>query len=197
LGSFAENLLTVSKIPILFLPEDGEEEPGKTSKILFPTDFSKSSLIAFTLFLNDLKSFQGDLILFHAELSADTLSESAGIGFATLVPEQFWIEQDRLIEEGFNQLMHLADAHGIRTKKILRQNVHNIPRAIEWVAEEERVELIVMASRAKSVGFALLGGIAKEIFRMKRWPVWVYGPEAIRSAAISATPRLECLNVSP
>ena len=36
-----------------------------------------------------------------------------------------------------------------------------------------------MASLRRGLESAIMGSVAKEVFRIREWPVWVCGPEAI------------------
>ena len=60
---------------------------------------------------------------------------------------------------------------------MIQDGVFNTPTAIQKVAQEENVDFVAMASVGRGLESAVLGSVAKEIFRLRKWPVWVCGPE--------------------
>ena len=178
LGSFAESLLAASSVPILFLSE-GAEQPEAVHKVLFPTDFSKASKLALDLFLKQMNGFQGEIILFHAIPPPGAIFDSAVLGIPLYLPDSYWLEQKAWTDRECDQMLKNVTSKGFKARMVAQDGVLNTPAAIQKIAELEKVDFIGMASVSRGIQSAVLGSVAKEIFRLRKWPVWVCGPEVI------------------
>ncbi len=178
LGSFAESLLAGSSVPLLFLSESAGF-PKAAQKILFPTDLSGASLKALSLFLGQMKGYAGEIVLFHAVSPPGAIFDTGIMGVPVYLPESYWIEQRQWTEQESKRFMNLATERGFRARMVMQEGVLNTPLAIEKCASEESVEMIAMASVSRGLDRAVLGSVAKEIFRLRKWPVWVCGPETV------------------
>lgn len=176
LGSFAESLLASSPIPILFL---NDTKDVSSSKILFATDLSESSRTALDLFLDEMKGYSGELVLFHAVSPPGAIFDTGIMGVPVYLPESYWLEQKQWTERECDLILKSVKSKGFNVRMVVQDGVLNTPAAIEKCAQDENVGLIGMASVSRGLESAVIGSVAKEIFRSRRWPVWVCGPEAI------------------
>jgi len=191
MGSFAERLLGESPIPVLFLSDRHEGLP-QLKKILFPTDFSESSKCALELLLNEFQGFGGEIILFHADSPPGVVADTGILGIPVYYPEDVWVERKYQIQHEATRIANEVTARGFGIRTVLQEGVLDVVSAIEHVAEAEKVDLIAMTSTDRGIDLMIAGGVARQVFRMRRWPVWVCGPEAVESArrlSLSENPR--------
>ena len=186
LGSFAENILASAPVPVLFLSDSSEQSPAQ-ERVLFPTDFTEASKVAFDKFLDQISGFSGEVLLFHAVSPPGAVYDTGIMGVPVYLPESYWLEQKQWTDRECDQWVKIASLRGFKVRAVVQDGVLNTPMAIRKVAEEEKVALIGMASVSRGVQSAVLGSVAKEIFRSRKWPVWVCGPEAVEQEAKNAS----------
>ena len=179
LGSFAESLLATSPVPVLFLCEGTDQPAQHSGKILFPTDFSEPSKRAFDLFLEQLKGYGGEVILYHAVSPPGAIYDTGVMSMPVYVPESYWLELREWSDRESDQMQKNAISKGFKVRAVIQDGVLNTPMAIEKFAQDEKVDLIGMASLSRGLESAILGSVAKGIFRLRKWPVWVCGPETV------------------
>ena len=175
LGSFAESLLSESEVPVLFLSEhDGKN--AWTNKVLFPCDFSDASKSALELFTLQSSPKSFELILFHAALPPGAVFDTGMMGVPVYIPESYWDEQKAWIEFEKEKLVKSMESKGFKVRFVVQEGVLNAASAIQRFAQDENVDLIAMSSVSRKLNLVTVGSVAKEIFRIKKWPVWVSGP---------------------
>ena len=152
---------------------------GAEEKILLPTDFSKASQLAIRAFLNEMSCFSGELILFNSFPPPGAVYETGYLGMPVYLPENYWTELKSWTDQESEKLCKAIQAQGFRCRVIISNGVFNPPEAIQKCADSENVSLIVMASVSRGLDLAILGSVTRETFRLRKWPVWVYGPEAV------------------
>jgi len=179
LGSFAESVLALAPVPVLFLCGGLNQVVSISDKILFPTDLSGPSKFAFNLLLEQLNGYQGELVIYNAVSPPGAIFDTAVLAMPVYLPESYWLEQKQWIDRETDLLLKKAAEKGMRARVAIQDGVLNTPLAIERFARDENVGLIAMASVSRGLESVVLGSVAKGIFRLRKWPVWVYGPEAI------------------
>ncbi|MBC7398161.1 MAG: universal stress protein [Bdellovibrionales bacterium] len=176
LGSFAESLLATSPVPMLFL-SDGGEGAKKSNKILFPTDFSEPSKKTLRLLLKSLQRFKGEVIIYNAISIPGSILETGVTGVPIYIPENYWSDQRNWALNQIEELSKEVRDHGLVCRSVIQDNVINISSAIKKFASDEKVSMIGMASAKSNFESSVLGSVAKGVFRQRKWPVWVCGPE--------------------
>ena len=176
LGSFAESLLAVSQVPLLFLTEHEDQRPH-ANKVLFPTDFSPASKVALDLFLKEMAGTTCEVVIFHAESPPGAIFSTGIIGIPYYLPESYWLEQKQWTGNEAEKLVKSVQERGFKVKSLIQDGVLNTAASIQKAAQDENVDFIAMSSVSRGFDSAVIGSVAKEIFRLKRWPVWVCGPE--------------------
>ncbi len=175
MGSFSESLLAISPVPVLFL--NLKSDLKKSNKVLFPTDLSKFSKNTLELFLDQLGSYQGEFILYHAILTSQYAFTDGVYGSPVFMPESYWEEQKLWIEKECDALLKEIRGRGFLARVVIQEEVRSISSAIQKFAQDEQVDLIGMASLSKGFDANVMGSVARELFRLRKWPVWVCGPE--------------------
>jgi nucleotide-binding universal stress UspA family protein len=182
LGSFSENLLLQSVCPVVFLThfENADDHDKKITRALFATDFSGYSREAFIRFLSEARRSHLDLTLFHSVfLPAATLG--TGFGAPVVISERYFPEQVKWAKREASRWAKLAESFGVHIRLIIKEEGvgPNIAETILEVAEKEGAGLVAMASVSGAVTSFVLGSVAREVFRMNRCPVWIYGPRSL------------------
>ena len=182
-GSFAESLLAISPVPVVFLCEYGmnlrSEAPLKLHhRILFPTDLSETSKKALHLFLEQTQGYSGEIILYHAVSPPGAIADTGMVGIPIYIPENYWLDQRQWIERETAALMKSVTSRGFKGRVVIHDGAFSAATAIQDFAETVGVDLVAMASSSHGLSGAVVGSVAKEIFRTRKWPVWVCGPEA-------------------
>ena len=181
LGSFAEGLLATSTVPLLFLNPGDSFPLQEIKKILFPTDFSEESSRALDLLLFQIGDFQGEIILYHAVPPPGAIYDT-GLMVPVYIPDDYWGEYLAWVNEASRRLIGLVQKRGFKARIVTQDGILNTAEAIRMMGEKEHVNLIAMASIRKPLESAVIGSVAKGVFRESRWPVWICGPE-MRSAS--------------
>lgn len=177
LGSFAELLLERSEIPILFLSHGGKPSGLSSRRVLFATDFSDASKLAFKRMLDLCENGHADLILFH-KIGLSPLVEAtlAGAGTFTLLPEHYSEEQRSWAEKEASICVQAAKLRGVTVRPLIVDERGETSTLILETARRSGAALIAMASRSGPVETAILGSVARGVFRPRGIPVWVCGP---------------------
>ena len=155
-GSFAENLLFQSPLPIIFLTHNHVPILQSTqNKILFPTDFSTHSEKAFVKVLLIAKQCNAKVVLYHGVTNPISSAN-----------------------DEFLKWINLAKAAGVDTDTIV-ENVgqsSNVALSIIEVAKKQAVRFIAMASSSGKLESVFLGSVAREVFRTNLFSIMTYGP---------------------
>lgn len=180
-GSFAESLLRECPWPVLFLArKSASATTAENGPILFATDFSESSRVAFRDFLQ-AKALEGKRVtLYHSILFPLAFAQ----GESQYVPENFFEEEERKARLEAEAWVQDARAAGVAVDLLVRDGGvgTNAGAPILKVAKDLEAEMIVMASASNLVERALFGSSAYEVFRAGQFPVLLYGPGTLGSA---------------
>lgn len=177
MGSFAESLLASSSLPVLFLSEEATRSTP-ASKVLFATDFSAASKCALGQFLTQMKGYSGEVILFHVIPPPGAMADTGVLGIPLYVPTSEWKELKKSAEIEGEKMAAKVKSEGIRARVSIYDGL-STALAIQSYAQEENVDLIGMASMSHGLESLVVESVAQEVFRLKKWPVWVYGPETL------------------
>ena len=177
-GSFAENLLLQAKRPILFLSHDKEvDAETETKKVLFPTDFSKNSMVAYRDVLKTAKAAGQEIVLFYSN-NIPAIFYSA-FEAPIVIPSDYFETQERDARAEADIWINLARVMGVPAKLIFKTDavVQNIGDTILKVAHDEGINLISLACATGALTAFAAGSVARDVFRKSRCPVLVYGPK--------------------
>jgi nucleotide-binding universal stress UspA family protein len=187
LGSFAESLLAHSKQPVLFLNQSNPDDvrDRTLNHALFATDFSDVSKIVFEHFLLQAQRSALEITLFHA-VSLPMLAYAGGDVGPNMVPEDFFSTQMKWAADKGAEWLELAKKAGVPANFMLKYEglAPEMAKVVLAAADEAKAGFIVMASKKTTATSFALGGFSREVFRSRSYPVWMYGPEAIRAIEI-------------
>jgi nucleotide-binding universal stress UspA family protein len=174
-GSFAESLLTVSPIPILFLNQNALPKESNFKKVLWATDFSQSCEFAFETFLKQAKGIFHEIVLFHDLSLSLEMSQYSGW-------DGFLVNMDEISESKRNWASREAASWANKIKKhgfnvrVIIESEHDVSADILSTAKEAHAGSIAMASETGPFASLLIGSHARKVFKASQFPVWIYGP---------------------
>ena len=174
MGSFAETLADHSDIPLLVLNPDWNRR-ADFSQILFATDFSKESHVAFSRILKLAHQQSARITVFHkVNWALGTVFETAWVAmpyYQSAFEDQLRIahlEADRWVKE--------AKAAGVRADAhIDSKSTHSVADAILAYSKRHSC-LIALASHSGPYEKVLFGSTTRRVLRVARDPVWVVHP---------------------
>jgi|GEM_PF-2076329 len=186
-GSFAEKLLQSSPVPLLFFGRNPDRE-DLFRRVLFCTDFSDSSKMAFLHFLKQVRPIQPEVVIFHAAEYPNFVTGMSLTGVGAYLPDAYWkVMKESLVSEG-ESWVKLAEEEGVRARALIEEGVGDVSGSIQKIAASEQVSLIGMASVRGEFQRMVLGSISKQIFRSSRHSVWVCGPKALDHLTSTESP---------
>ncbi len=179
-GSFVENLMLYSDIPLFIVnpywlnPLNSNDHPFE--HILFPTDFSRESVVAFQQLLPLAQSLNCDVTLFyqipyitHPHLQA---------GFSEYPFYEDLLKRD--IEEKeleAKKLSEMAESSNVSTEIYIDYSLQGSPAEAILGYSKKKKCIIAMAARTGPISASLLGSNTRKVVRGAHYPVWVIHPE--------------------
>jgi|GEM_PF-3059909 len=181
LGSFAEEMLAISTLPMLFLTKKNlnASRYGFSKKALFASDFSEHSKKVYDHFLKQMGENLDELFLYHAiSLPVATISASAYSGVPASLSDREIEEQVRQAQGLCESWMNEARMNHLKVHFHARvdQAIESLGKAILDVARTEQVGIVALASHAGPLEEMFLGSVTRDIFEAATSPVWVCGP---------------------
>lgn len=177
-GGFANILLAESPVPVFFLGTSPRKRDWPGS-VLFPTDLSAGSRIAFRKFLREFKAVAPGIILYHSP-NADLFSYSS-LFYAPYFPESFLETRIENAGRVCREWASEAAAAGFEISILVDRTGANVAHAIAKQARRLGVGMIAMASLSEHIRLRVFGSVASRLFQMREFPIWVCGPEALLS----------------
>jgi nucleotide-binding universal stress UspA family protein len=184
LGSFAEKLLMSSPVPILFFGRAPDHQ-DTWKRVLFATDFSEASKLAFLKFLRQVKPIHPEVVILHVAEYPNFVTGMSLTGVGAYLPEAYWkVMKESLVLEG-ESWIKLAEQEGIRARAIIEEGAGDVANAIQRSATSEHASLIGLASVRPELQKLVLGSVSNQVFRSPLHSVWVCGPKAFESIALA------------
>jgi nucleotide-binding universal stress UspA family protein len=175
LGSFAESLLLLSPLPLIFV-NPYQQKPRRISKILFPTNFGKQSKRAFATTLDLAEELKAQLSVFCAIQNLPyegTLFMSDIGGFPMTVGIDETSARDRAQE--FLRKARLAN---ITVEYLSQHLVGSVSHAILKQTTKNKFDLVSIAAEPRPRIPLLIGSTTRQIIRQAPCPVYVFRPKA-------------------
>ena len=178
LGSFAENLLLKSTVPVWALGH-GEMVDADFKRILFATDFSDESRKAWEAVIREAKKIGASLRLVHfVTLPSGMMMGPGGFG----ATEDYLQGQEDWAQGAAAEWAQVARLKGVATDSVVRQLSVNTAEAIVEAAREFGAGIIAMASQSGPFSAAFLGSNARRLVRQNEHPLWIFGPKWLEKA---------------
>lgn len=183
MGSFSETLLLHSRYPVLFLSHARAPAvaASQVGQVLFATDFSDLSWQAFLHFTHITEGGPVEITLFHSVCLPNSVLDSNLAG-AVVIPANYLPSQMAWAEQESNRWIERARAQGLTVRLTLSEDGigPDVVERILHAAESAGAQLIVMASNHGAIKSFFAGSVATGVFRASRYPVWIYGPCALK-----------------
>ncbi len=184
LGSFAEKVLISSSVPVLFFGRTPDHQ-DTWKRVLFSTDFSDASKLAFRRFMRQVKPINPEVVILHVAEYPNFVTGMSLTGVGAYLPEAYWkVMKESLLAEG-ELWVRLADKEGIRARAIIEEGTGDVAHAIQRTAASEHVSLIGLASLRPELQKVVLGSVSNQIFRSPLHSVWVCGPKAFETISLA------------
>lgn len=171
LGSVAEQVVRMSACPVLTIsPREKIPEGFSLGRVLHPTDFSDYSDCALPYALSFAERYDAELLLLHVVTLFDSDPANPEWRFPSLPPENLKAGE----EEARKSLEKCGGDSVPETLEVRRRLVRGFDpsREIANVADEEKVDLIVMATHGRTgLQHVLLGSTAEKLVRYSACPV--------------------------
>lgn len=159
-GSFAEDIATLSPVPVLFA-NPNFKLPGSVARVLFATDFSLSSMAAFRELLNLAKQAGWRIVVFHA---ADPFYRAESSSTA---------QYRRGVREKLADLQGMAVEAGVDAIAVHDQRYVGVAELVLEYADLHACELICVAAQRNAARHVLLGSVTRQILRSSSRPLIV------------------------
>lgn len=181
LGSFTEALMQESPVP-LYVINPLESKQTKFQHILFPTDFSEASRLAFRQVIAMAAEMRARVTLFHKVSNQYSPVYEVGYGsyaaysayFQELISERKAEAQDWIAQ---------AAQSGVRVRLLVDYHTdRSTAESIVW-RSRTRGGMIAMAGHSGMLSHTLMGGITRQVVRTAEVPVWVIHPEPVAARA--------------
>ena len=117
--------------------------------------------------------------MFHVVPPPGAVGDTGVLGIPFYLPESYWTELEAWTKTESEKWLKDVKAKGFKARFEIHHGVQNTAMAIQEIAKNERVDLIAMASVTHGLDAVIVGTVAKEVFRIRKWPVLVFGPEAL------------------
>lgn len=175
-GSFAETLLNLSNMPLLFLNHHARPEATEFERVLWATDFSEACEHAFDSFLFQANGACRELVLFHdASLTFELSSYFSRWEINTPFSLEMENDHKTWAERRAQEWLDRAGRFGIQGTTYIDSHYGDIAAEILTAAKANRSGLVVMASQRGPFASILLGSQARKVVRASEIPVWLYG----------------------
>lgn len=175
LGSFARDLLDRSDIPIIFI-NPHRSVYDISEKVMFATDFSDQSKLAFQKFVDLVKGKASEVILYHVLSFPYDYADAYGMSIPLLNyyrgDQIEWAEREaqRWIKEAQGKDIN------IRLHSIMEDSLSGRAHSIEAFAEREKVGLIGLVSHVGPVEKLIVGSVTRDLMSFQKFNLWVCGP---------------------
>jgi nucleotide-binding universal stress UspA family protein len=175
MGSFAESLVMEARVPVLTVkPIAGGTLDFGT--IVFSTDFSAKSLLAFRKLLAQAAVLGSRVLVLHSIPNPVQPVVQSGIllgGGWVSVPK--YLDKLQAKQRGVGEKwVRLAMRQGVEAELILDTGTHGVVESVLVAARERGAGMIAMSAQSGKVAAEILGSVTRKVVRQAECPVWVF-----------------------
>jgi nucleotide-binding universal stress UspA family protein len=171
LGSFAETLIHRSEVPLLIVNPE-HEEPSDLGKILFSTDFSPESRLAFDQLIGFAKSLNSRVRLFHK--IGYLLSPGLEPTFGYPLPAGVIKAELESCQAEARLWVDSAAKQGVTVEVAIDSTTVGSAAAAVLAESAREKASIAMAAQSGPASSILLGSTTRKVLREAPHPVWVF-----------------------
>lgn len=180
LGSFAEQLLLCSEVPVLVVGSHSErwpdDENDQNMRILFPNELDQPGSSVLNEALDFARTIGAKVTLLHSIPRPVEQVFQSGVYLLSggWIPVPVFIEKQRLKkEEAAGKFMSLAQQRGVDCNLSIDDTSLSITESIFKHARDTKAGLIVMEAESGPVSTSILGSVTRQIVRSATCPVLV------------------------
>ena len=180
LGSFAENTLHASHIPLLAVHPKIKAPKKLTHEILFATDLSAEGESALHEVLRIAKHFRFELHLYHQSTSLlDPILQSAAqlLGGNWMPLQSQFSDSQNAAEKRLKDWAELSRKAGVKAHFTLDTKPGPIANNLKRIAAKRGSFALAVASSKSSVSSAILGSLSLQVIKSATRPVFVIRPK--------------------
>lgn len=172
LGSFAETLLLLSPIPILFV--NPHQTPTKSiENLLFPSDLGKDSRRAFVWTLDFADELKAKIYVYSSFQTSHRGLLTADDTFGLPIP--LWAKMQKAEEEAASFLCEAKRAN-ITTEFVRDNRAGPIVDGILAQTKKLKIDMISMAAKPLPRMPMMIGSITRQLVRQAPCPTYIYRP---------------------
>jgi nucleotide-binding universal stress UspA family protein len=183
LGSFTETLLLYSPIPVLVVGLHFDHR-AHFDHILFPTDLSDTSRVAFAQVMDFAQLVDAKITLFHfVPHPIEPLIQSGLVSLGG-----GWVSIPNYLSEVESGQKHQLEKwaspgrrKGIKIDTAITSDAMNTADAVMNFAKTSGIGLIAMAAESGAVASTVLGSVSRQVVRLSPWPVWILRPQSVKT----------------
>ncbi|NQY99563.1 MAG: universal stress protein [Bdellovibrionales bacterium] len=175
MGSFSETTLLQTKVPLILV---NPEAPAITQlkTILFATDGSADSKIAFQRLLKTAKSARAKVVLYHKlpdpiEPIVQTGVHIAGGGWVSV--QQFLSKEQKQMKKKLDGWAAIAKKSGVATRVVIDETPGFITDSILEQAKVSKADMVAVLSKSSRISSILIGSVGRQLARQSHRPVFL------------------------
>lgn len=175
LGSFTENLLMYSPIPVITV-NPTTKTALSFQTVIYPTDLSRLSQKSLNAFLPVAKLMNAKVHLLHGLQGDVTTAALASEGLSDIAYNYYTQEMKHLKkrrEEQIRGWAKLCKKQGVFTTTEIAEDQTQVLETVLKAAKRKKANLIAMATTSGPVENLMTGGITRQVVRYADVPVWV------------------------
>lgn len=178
-GSFAETLLLRATLPLLVINPSVKLEP--ITKILFPTDMSGASKIAFDQLVLVARKLGADIILYHKV--EYVIPDTYSVFTHHKLYEDYMDKDLENREEHLKGWIRAANQKFVKAELIFDREPSFVTQGVMEAVKKTGAQLIALCSHTGPVSAIMLGSVSRQILREAQCPVWTLHVDARESEA--------------
>lgn len=177
MGSFAESLMLLSKVPVLVVPHQ-KDASAKSSfdAILVPTDFGPGCDPVLKKIISFAKSNHSSITLYHRFQHPVEPFLKFGVyllGGGSLTFPELMSKEEQKKRRHADRIVQMGAKLGVDVKVEFVGGEGNTAQAIVERASSDKANLIVMSTSMAPAKAMVLGTVTRQVVRDAPCPVWV------------------------
>jgi nucleotide-binding universal stress UspA family protein len=167
LGSIAERVLHVSKVPVLFIPEIGKREPfrRKTKRILLAADLGHTEEETINYAVELAKRFEAELEVLNVAYPSDELFPELGSFWARSEFVEIKAELEQKRTEALEKLIPPSAKKKLKVRMAVKEGEPH--EVIDLTAHQRRIDLLVMGAQGRGQSeLHWIGSTTQKVLRL-------------------------------
>lgn len=176
---FTETLITTSRIPVLAINQRTRVSM-EMKTVLFPTDFSRESKVAFLNLQPWLKRHDATILIYNQVETPNLNFTVFDGGWMNLNVEQLIKEIENTRRKASNEWMESLQGMNVKASVIVERQQKGLEADIIACSEKNNTDLIALVNHSGTLKQTLLGSVAREVVARATCPVLVFHDPLIK-----------------